>query len=60
MIELFSDHYMIFQKIKYISSIIFLCGIGLFKLVDKNNLVIISVICMIAIYLANEYIIRHD
>ena len=60
MIELFSGNYMLYQKIKYISSIIFLIGIGLFKFVDARNLIIISTICMIIIYIANEYFVRND
>ncbi len=60
MIELFSEHYMLYQKIKYISSIILLCGLGLFKIVDAGILVVVSVAVVLVIYLANEYIIRHD
>ncbi len=60
MTELFSEHFMIYQKIKYVCSMILLSGLGIFRLSEEKNPVIISVCTIFIIYLINEYIVRHD
>lgn len=60
MTEMFSEHYLTYQKIKYISAIIILCGIGLFKLNDDKSLIMFAIVAIVLIYLANEIISKFD
>ena len=60
MTEFFSEHYSVYHKIKYISSIILLSGIGIFKLYYNKTLIIGAIFALIILYIANEFIIRHD
>ncbi len=60
MTEFFSEHYSVYQKIKYFSAIFLLCSIGLFKLYYNKTLIIGAIFALIILYIANEYLIRHD
>lgn len=58
--ELFSEHYLSYQKIKYISSIICLTAFGIFNLCDEKTPIIISVFTLLFLYFVNEFIARFD
>lgn len=60
MTEMFSEHYLIYQKIKYISSIILLTALGVLGLSADNSPVIISVFIMFVLYILNELMARFD
>ncbi len=60
MTELFSEHYLTYQKIKYVSSIICLTALGIFNLCDEDTPIILSVFTLLVLYLSNEFIARFD
>ena len=60
MIEVFSEHYFTYQKIKYICSIIFLTAMGIFKLSNENNPIILSVASIFALSIMNVVVAKND
>lgn len=60
MIEMFSEHYFVYQKIKYICSIIFLTALGIFRLSEENSPVILAVFTITVLSIINGFIARHD
>ncbi|MBE5953565.1 MAG: diguanylate cyclase [Lachnospiraceae bacterium] len=60
MTELFSEHYLTYQKIKYVSSIICLTALGIFNLCEEDTPIILSVFTLLILYLTNELLARFD
>ena len=60
MTELFSEHYLTYQKIKYVSSIICLTALGIFNLCEEDTPIILSVFTLLILCLTNELLARFD
>ncbi len=60
MTEMFSEHYNVYRKIKYVSALILLCGLRLFDLFGQKLLIIGAVVALILMYIANEVLMRYD
>ncbi len=60
MTEFFSEHYVTYQKIKYIASIICLTAFGIFDLCEEDTPIILSVFALFVLYLGNELILKFD
>lgn len=56
--ELFSEHYTIYQKIKYTCSILILTGLMLFKVITSKFLAITAISVLIICYIINELLIK--
>ncbi len=60
MSEMFSEHFLAYQKIKYVCGIILLGGIGIFSLTDSKGLVVVAVICLLIMSFVNGLLAKYD
>ena len=60
MIEMFSDHFMTYQKIKYSIGVFLLLSLSVFGLFPNKTLIIFAIIALIFMYFINQYLIKHD
>lgn len=60
MAEMFSEHYFIYQKIKYACALFVIIGLGVFGFVNDSILVSFSVLTLILMYFVNNLLAKYD